>query len=89
MPAGAQIVAVRIWLLVRSDIAENGFTDSRIYQYGDRLQATGVTGDLNAAAGAGRAYQPSGNADATFTGPQHVRRLLVSRTIQLRNALGT
>jgi len=89
VPAGAQIVAVRIWLLVRSDTGENGFTDSRVYQYGDRLQANGVTGDLNAAAGAGLAYQPSASADASFTGPQHARRLLISRTIQVRNALGT
>ena len=89
MPAGAQIVSVRIWLLVRSDTPENGFTDNRIYQYGDRLQATGVTGDLNSAAGAGMAYQPSLNADASFTGPRRVRRLLISRTIQVRNALGT
>jgi type IV pilus assembly protein PilW len=89
VPVGAQIVAVRIWLLVRSDAPENGFTDSRIYQYGDRLQATGVTGDLNSAAGAGMAYQPSLSADASFNGPQHLRRLLISRTIQVRNALGT
>ena len=89
VPAGAQIVAVRVWLLVRADVAETGFTDNRIYQYGDRLVATGVTGDLTSAAGAGLAYQPSANADASFTGPQHVRRLLISRTIQIRNALGT
>jgi type IV pilus assembly protein PilW len=89
VPAGAQIVAVRIWLLVRADTGENGFTDSRIYQYGDRLQANGVTGDLNAAAGAGLAYRPSASTDASFTGPQHMRRLLISRTIQVRNALGT
>jgi type IV pilus assembly protein PilW len=89
VPAGAQIVAVRIWLLIRSDQPENGFTDSRIYQYGDRLQATGITGDLNAAAGAGLAYQPSLSADATFNGPRRCRRLLISRTIQVRNAMGT
>ena len=89
VPAGAQIVAVRMWLLIRSDTAENGFTDSRIYEYGDRLQATGVTGDLNSAAGAGFAYQPSLNIDASFAGPRHVRRLLISRTIDVRNALGT
>jgi len=80
---------VRIWLLVYSDQPESGFTDNRIYQYGDRLQATGVTGDLNAAAGAGMAYQPSLNADASFNGPQHRRRLLISRTIAIRNAAGT
>jgi type IV pilus assembly protein PilW len=90
VPPTAQIVAVRIWLLVRADTAEgSAFTDTRIYQYGDRLQATGVTGDLNNAASAGMAYQPSLNPDATLTGPRHVRRLLISRTILVRNALGT
>jgi type IV pilus assembly protein PilW len=89
VPANAQIVAVRIWLLVRSDTAEVGFTDNAIYQYGDRLQATGVTGDLNNVADAGKAYQPSLNPNAAATGPRHVRRLLITRTIQVRNALGT
>jgi hypothetical protein len=89
VPLGAQIVAVRVWLLVRSDTGENGFADNRIYQYGDRLQATGVTGDLNNVATAGFAYQPSLSADATFNGPRRARRLLISRTIQVRNALGT
>jgi len=89
VPATAQIVAVRVWLLVRADTAEGGYTDNRIYEYGDRLQATGVTGDLNSAAGAGMAYQPSQNPDATALGPRHVRRMLISRTIMLRNALGT
>jgi hypothetical protein len=88
VPAGAQIVAVRIWLLVRADTGEAGFTDSRVYQYGDRVGA-GVTGNLNAAAAAGVPYQPSVSADATFNGPQHARRLLISRTIGIRNALGT
>jgi len=89
VPAAAQIVAVRVWLLVRSDTGETGFTDNAIYQYGDRLQATGVTGNLNNAADAGKAYQPSLNPDATVLGARHVRRLLISRTISLRNALGT
>jgi len=90
VPAGAQIVAVRVWLLVRGDTPENNFLDNRIYQYGDRLQATGVTGNLNAAADAGKAYQPSLSADVSYaTGPARVRRLLISRTIQVRNALGT
>jgi type IV pilus assembly protein PilW len=89
VPATAQIVSVRLWLLVREDTAEQGFTDTRIYEYGDRLQATGVTGDLNSAAGAGMAYQPSLNPDATLAGPRHVRRMLISRTIMVRNAIGT
>ncbi len=89
LPLGAQIVSVRIWLLVYSDQPENGFTDTRIYQYGDRSAVNGVTGDLNAAAAAGLAYQPSLSADASFNGPQHRRRMLVSRTIAIRNAAGT
>jgi len=86
---GGQIVAVRIWLLLRSDAPEPGFVDNRIYEYANRLQATGITGDLNSAGARGRAYQPSQSADASFTGPQRYRRLLVSRTIQIRNATGT
>jgi type IV pilus assembly protein PilW len=89
VPATAQIVSVRIWLLVRAESAEQGFTDDHIYEYGDRLQVTGVTGDLNSAAGAGKAYQPSLNPNAALTGPRHARRLLISRTIMVRNALGT
>lgn len=89
VPPGAQIVSVRIWLLVRSDTGETGFTDNRVYTYGDRLVATGTVGDITVAGAAGMAYQPSGNADGSINGPQHVRRLLVSRTIQVRNALGT
>ena len=89
VPANSQIVAVRIWLLVRSDTAEPGFTDDRVYTYGDRLPATGTTGNLNAAGNAGMAYQPAANPDASTNGPRHVRRLLISRTIQVRNAQGT
>ncbi len=88
VPATAQIVSVRIWLLVRSDTYESGFTDDRIYQYADRLPAT-PSGDLNSVAAIGSAYQPAANPDASLTGPRHVRRLLISRTIQVRNALGT
>ena len=79
IPIGAQVVSVRIWLLVRAENPEVGFRDNRTYQYGDRATATGTTADLNAATAAGRAYVP---ADG-------FRRLLVSRTIQIRNALGT
>ena len=79
IPSGAQIVSVRIWLLVRAENPEVGFRDNRIYEYADRAAATGTTADLNAANAAGRAYAP---ADG-------FRRLLVSRTIQIRNALGT
>jgi type IV pilus assembly protein PilW len=89
VPANSQIVAVRIWLMVRADTGEGNFTDNRVYEYGDRLQATGVTGDLNVAANAGLAYQPSASADATFNGPRHTRHLLITRTIQVRNRFGT
>lgn len=77
-PAGAQVVSVRIWLLIRSENIEVGFTDGRTYTYGDRTSAT-TTADLNAAGAAGLRYAPDDN----------FRRLLVSRTIQVRNALGT
>ena len=58
--SAAQIVSVRIWMRVRGDVPERGFTDNRNYQY------------------AGVNYTPAG-AEATF------RRMLISRTIQLRN----
>jgi type IV pilus assembly protein PilW len=74
-----QIVAVRIWLLVRAENPEVGFRDNRTYEYGDRTTATGTTTDLNAANADGRAYAPGDG----------FRRLLVSRTIQIRNAMGT
>lgn len=86
--APAQIVAVRIWLLVRSDTPESGFTDDRIYAYADRLQANGTTGDLTNVADSTKAYQPSLSADNSFTSVKHYRRLLVSKTIQVRNAAG-
>lgn len=55
----AQIIAVRIWLLVRTERQENGFTDDRAYAYADR----------------------------NFAAPNDgFRRMVVSRTIFLRNA---
>ena len=86
--APAQIVAVRVWLLVRSDTPAGGFTDDRIYEYGDRLQANGTTGDLTSLADTTKAYRPSLSGDNSFTGVKRYRRLLVSRTIQIRNAAG-
>jgi type IV pilus assembly protein PilW len=86
--APAQIVAVRVWLLVRSDTPEGGFTDDRIYEYGDRLQANGTTGDLTSLADTTKAYRPSLNTDNSFTSVKRYRRLLVSKTIQIRNAAG-
>lgn len=76
--AGSQVVSVRLWLLVRSEAPEQGFTDTATYQYGDRLAANGTTADLNAAGAATLAYRPN----------DRFRRLLVSRTIQIRNAMG-
>ncbi len=79
VPINAQVVSVRIWLLVRAETREVGFVDGRTYEYGDRRLANGTTTDLNAAGAATRAYAPGDG----------FRRLLVSRTIQVRNALGT
>jgi type IV pilus assembly protein PilW len=39
IPAGDQVVSVRIWLLVRAEQQETAFTDTRTYDYGSR---TGV-----------------------------------------------
>jgi type IV pilus assembly protein PilW len=75
----AQIVAVRIWLLVRAETPEPGFKDGRTYIYGNRLTANGTTSSLNSAGAAGKAYAPQDS----------YHRLLVSRTIMIRNALGT
>jgi type IV pilus assembly protein PilW len=36
IPAGDDVVAVRIWLLVRSELQESGFTDGRTYDYASR-----------------------------------------------------
>ncbi len=63
VPAGDAVIAARIWLLVRAEQAETGFTDDRVYEYADRTVA------------AGAAYAP---ADG-------FRRLLVAKTIALRN----
>jgi type IV pilus assembly protein PilW len=77
--ANEQIVAVRVWLLIRAENPEVGFVDNRTYEYADRSIATGTTANLNTAGTEGFAYKP---ADG-------FRRVLVSRTIQIRNALGT
>lgn len=57
----AQVVAVRLWLRLRSERAEPGFADDRTYRYADVE------------------YTPAG-AERGF------RRLLVTRTIVLRNS---
>ena len=53
-----QIVSVRIWLMLRAEQLETGFTDNKVYTY------------------AGKVVTPNDN----------FRRLLVTRTIQLRNS---
>lgn len=81
VPVGAQVVAVRLWLLVRAENPEAGFIDNgpkgAPYEYGDRLVANGTVTNLNAVGAAGKAYQPGDG----------YRRLLVSRTIQIRSAV--
>jgi len=61
IPAGDQIVAVRIWLLVRGEQGELGFVDSRTYDYASRTGAAAITPN------------------------DPFRRVLVSKTIALRN----
>ena len=58
----AEVLAVRIWLLLRAENPENGFTDTTNYVYADQ-----------------NILPPNDN----------FRRLLVSKTIFLRNGLGT
>jgi type IV pilus assembly protein PilW len=79
VPVDSQVVSVRVWLLVRAEQQEQGFVDGRTYEYGDRNADNGTTDDLDDAAAATLAYAP----DDGF------RRILVSRTIRIRNALGT
>jgi type IV pilus assembly protein PilW len=61
IPAGDQIVAVRVWLLVRGEQGELGFVDSRTYDYASRTGAAAITPN------------------------DPFRRVLVSKTIALRN----
>ena len=61
IPAGDQVVAVRVWLMVRAEQPEVGFTDTRTYDYASRT-----------------------GADA-FTPGDNFRRVLISKTIALRN----
>jgi len=55
----AEILAVRIWVRIRAERAENGFSDTNVYQYAD-----------------------------VNVGPFNdgFRRIVVSKTIYLRNA---
>jgi type IV pilus assembly protein PilW len=56
--SSAQVVSVRVWVRVRADHEEPGFTDNRTYEY----------------------------ADTKFAANDHFRRLVLSRTIFLRNS---
>jgi type IV pilus assembly protein PilW len=86
----AQIVSIRLWLLIRSDTPEADYTDTRIYEYGNRRARNGTTADLASGDSPNLpAYQPSLSTDDSLTSPKRYRRLLVSRTFQVRNALGT
>jgi type IV pilus assembly protein PilW len=87
--ANEQVVAVRLWLLVRSDSPEPGFSDNRCYEYAARVCANGTTENLNDAAATTLGFQPSSSADESFASVKRFRRLLVSRTMYLRDAYGT
>lgn len=43
IPAGDQVVAVRVWLLVRAEQLEQGFVDNRTYDYASRTGAAVYT----------------------------------------------
>jgi type IV pilus assembly protein PilW len=73
-----QIVSVRLWLLVRAETAEPDFKDEKTYEYGDRAKTNGTTNNLNASGSGRLAYKPNDN----------FRRLLVTRTYQIRNSIG-
>jgi len=47
IPAGDQAVAVRVWLLVRSETPELGFVDNRTYSYASRVGAAAITPNDN------------------------------------------
>ena len=63
------IVSARVWLLVRAENFEVGFSDDRVYAYSDRALPGA------AALQAGQAYAPA----------DRFRRVLISKTVQLRN----
>jgi type IV pilus assembly protein PilW len=77
--AGSQVVSVRLWLLVRGETPEQDLPAYVTpFVYGDRSAMNGTTSDLNDPGAATRAYLPT----------DRFRRLLVSRTFQIRNAMG-
>ncbi len=69
----AEIIAVRLWLLMRSNQYEAGYVDLGPY----------ITPDANVPP-----IVPAGNAPAVGNYPQPYRRLQVSKTILLRNNRG-
>ncbi len=75
--SSGRIVAVRIWLLIRAEQPDYSFKETRTYSYADRM--TNTVSDLNAGGADGAMYAPRDN----------YRRLLVSRTIYIRNVTGT
>ena len=75
---GTQIISVRVWLLLRADSEEQGFVNDSVYEYGDRSADNDTTDNIFAASSQTFAYAPN----------DRVRRLLVSRTINLRNFYG-
>lgn len=80
-----RVVSVRVWLLVRGDAPESGFTDLTSYEYADRAIANGETNNLAPTASGGFAYKPSLSASTALNDPMHYRRLLISKTFQIRN----
>jgi Tfp pilus assembly protein PilW len=74
-----EIVAVRAWVLLRSEEADPTHVDSKTYEYGDRIASNGITDNLDARNHATHAIKPNDN----------LRRLLVSRTFFVRNVPGT
>lgn len=59
---GASIVSIRVWLLMRAELAEMGYADGATYTYADVTRTTG-----------------------SLQFPDEHRRVLVRRTIALRN----
>jgi len=83
-PAAAQIVSVRVSLLLRGETLESSFEDSRAWEYGSRNQSNGTTGDLNSLADANKAYAPASSSDSNA---KHYRRVVVTRTFMIRNVV--
>ncbi len=85
---GSAIVAVRVWLLIRSDTPDISYTDNNTYQYGDRAAANGAAVfDLSSGGARRRPYQPSLDPAVGINNLSHFRRMLISRTFQVRNAI--